>query len=84
MLTHIIAKHCGLVADEFVYFLCNAHIYEEHVEPLKEQIERLPYEFPQITINKIHDSVEILYANRISTRTLPQKRSLLNILCIAE
>ncbi len=58
MLTHIIAKHCGLVADEFVYFLGNAHIYEEHVEPLKEQIERLPYEFPQIKINKIHDSIE--------------------------
>lgn len=58
LLTHIIAKHCGLVADEFVYFLGNAHIYEEHIEPLKEQVERLPYEFPQIKINKVHDSIE--------------------------
>ena len=58
LLTHIIAKHCGLVADEFVYFLGNAHIYEEHIEPLKKQVERLPYEFPQIKINKVHDSIE--------------------------
>jgi len=57
-LTHIIAKHCGLIADEFVYFLGNAHIYEEHIEPLKEQIERLPRDFPQIKINKSHDSIE--------------------------
>jgi len=58
LLTHVIAKHCGLIADEFVYFLGNAHIYEEHIEPLKEQVERLPYEFPQIKINKVHDSIE--------------------------
>jgi len=58
LLTHIIAKHCGLIADEFVYFLGNAHIYEEHIEPLKRQVERLPYEFPQIKINKVHDSIE--------------------------
>ena len=57
-LTHIIAKHCGLIPDEFVYFLGNAHIYEEHIKPLKEQIQRLPYEFPQIKINKVHDSIE--------------------------
>ena len=57
-LTHIIAKHCGLVPDEFVYFLGNAHIYEEHIEPLKEQIQRIPYEFPQIKINKVHDNIE--------------------------
>ena len=57
-LTHIIAKHCGLIPDEFVYFLGNAHIYEEHIEPLKEQIQRLPYDFPQIKINKVHDNIE--------------------------
>ena len=58
MLTHIIAKHCGLIADEFVYFLGNAHIYEQHIEPLKEQIERLPREFPQIQIKNVHDTIE--------------------------
>jgi thymidylate synthase len=57
-LTHIIAKHCGLIADEFVYFLGNCHIYEEHLEVLREQILREPYEFPKISINATHENIE--------------------------
>ena len=49
-LTHLLAKHCGLEAHEFVYFLGNAHIYEEHIEVLKEQLKREPYDFPTIDI----------------------------------
>ena len=56
-LTHILAKHCGLIADEFVYFLGNAHIYEEHIEPLKTQITRTPFEFPTMSIKQIHENI---------------------------
>ena len=34
-LTHLIAKHCDLDPNEFVYFLGNAHIYDDHIESLK-------------------------------------------------
>jgi thymidylate synthase len=57
-LTHILAKHCGLVADEFVYFLGNAHIYEEHIEPLKTQITQRPFAFPKLTIKNKYDEIE--------------------------
>lgn len=57
-LTHILAKHCDLVADEFVYFLGNAHIYEEHLEVLKEQILREPFLFPKICIKTKRDNIE--------------------------
>lgn len=50
-LTHLIAKHCDLEAKEFVYYLGNTHIYDDHVESLKEQIEREPKEFPKVKIN---------------------------------
>ena len=50
-LTHLLAKHTGLEAHEFVYFLGNCHIYEEHIEPLKEILKRDPYEFPTLRIN---------------------------------
>jgi len=50
-LTHLIAKHTGLEACEFVYFLGNCHIYEEHIEPLREILKRDPYEFPTLHIN---------------------------------
>jgi thymidylate synthase len=51
-LTHMIARHCDLEADEFVYFLGNAHIYEEHLEPLKKQLLRTPLNFPRIYLEK--------------------------------
>jgi thymidylate synthase len=58
LLTHLIAKHCGLEAHEFVYFLGNAHIYENHIEPLKQQIIREPMEFPRIEIAEKLDNIE--------------------------
>ena len=56
-LTHILAKHCDLVAHEFVYMLGNAHIYDDHFEPLKTQIEREPFEFPTIEIKNKYDNI---------------------------
>jgi thymidylate synthase len=58
LFTHILAKHCGLIADEFVHFLGNCHIYEEHVEPLKVQLQREPMEFPKIEIKRVCENIE--------------------------
>jgi thymidylate synthase len=55
--THILAKHCGLIAYEFVYNLGNAHIYEDHIEPLKLQIHREPYEFPKIIVKNLRENI---------------------------
>ena len=49
-LTHLIAKHCDLEPYEFIYYMGNCHIYEEHIEDAKVQIERKPYEFPSLEI----------------------------------
>lgn len=56
-LTHILAKHCDLIPEDFVYFLGNSHIYEDHIEPLKEQINREPYDFPKICIKNKHENI---------------------------
>jgi thymidylate synthase len=58
VLTHLIAKHCNLDVGEFVYFLGNAHIYEEHINSLKEQIIREPYIFPKINIKNIYENID--------------------------
>tara|TARA_Y100000389_G_scaffold69101_3_gene65722 strand:- start:552 stop:1463 length:912 start_codon:yes stop_codon:yes gene_type:complete len=52
VLTHILAKHCNLKAKEFVYYLGNTHIYDDHINELKEQVLRDPFEFPTINIIK--------------------------------
>jgi thymidylate synthase len=49
-LTHLLAKHCDLEPFEFIYFMGNCHIYEEHLETIKTQIERIPYEFPTLEV----------------------------------
>ena len=48
--THLLAKHCDLEAHEFIYYLGNAHIYESHLEAMNEQVTRVPYSFPKITV----------------------------------
>jgi len=58
LLTHIIAKHCGLIATEFIYYLGNCHIYDDHIENLTDQIKRIPIEFPTIEIKNIYDSID--------------------------
>lgn len=52
MLTHIIAKHCDMKPNKLIHVIGDAHIYEEHIEHLKQQIIRPYYTMPTIKINK--------------------------------
>ena len=56
-LTHILAKHCDLEAYEFVYMAGNCHIYKEHIEPLKKQLDNELHPFPTIEINTIYENI---------------------------
>eukprot|EP01068_Selenidium_serpulae_P006309 Selendium_serpulae@DN4345_c0_g1_i1.p1 len=50
LLTLMLARVCGLQPGEFVHILGDAHIYKSHIEPLKQQIRRLPRSFPTLKI----------------------------------
>lgn len=50
LLTYILAHHCGLKTGEFIHTIGDAHIYDDHIGPLLEQIKREPYPFPRIHI----------------------------------
>ena len=56
-LTHLLAKHCGLEAYEFVYFMGNCHIYENAIDACKLQITRTPYPFPTISIKEVRENI---------------------------
>ena len=56
-LTHLLAKHCGLEAFEFIHFLGNYHIYDDHIDALKKQIIKMPFDFPTLTITNIKDNI---------------------------
>lgn len=51
VLIHMIAQVTGLKVGQFNHYINNAHIYENHFEPLKQQLERRPYLAPKLWIN---------------------------------
>ena len=51
LLTHMIAQVCGLGVGEFVHVLGDAHIYLNHVEQVKEQLQRVPLPAPTLWLN---------------------------------
>jgi dihydrofolate reductase/thymidylate synthase len=51
LLTCMMAQVCGLKPGEFIHNMGNTHVYSNHVEPLKTQLERTPRPFPQMRIN---------------------------------
>jgi thymidylate synthase len=57
MLTHLLAKHCGLEAYEFIHFMGNCHLYENAIDAAKLQITREPYTFPTISIKQVRENI---------------------------
>ena len=50
LLTMMIAKECGYEPGEFAHTIIDAHIYENHVEGLKEQLKREPLKLCKVKI----------------------------------
>jgi thymidylate synthase len=57
-LTHLIAHQTNLKAKEFVYYLGNAHIYDDHIDGLNIQRIRKPFAFPKLEIINKYDNIE--------------------------
>jgi thymidylate synthase len=57
-LTHLLAKHCGLEAAEFIYFMGDCHIYEAHAEGIQTQLQREPYPFPTVSIATQRENIQ--------------------------
>ncbi|KAK2041347.1 thymidylate synthase [Colletotrichum somersetense] len=51
LLTHMIARACDLVPGSLTHVMGDAHVYADHVDALKVQLEREPRDFPLLEIN---------------------------------
>ena len=51
-LTQMIAQETNLELGEFSHYINDAHIYEDHIDGLKEQIQRTPYDLPILKIKE--------------------------------
>jgi thymidylate synthase len=52
ILTCLLAEHTGLLPGKLIHNIGDAHIYENHIPELKDQIKRTPYPSPLLTIEK--------------------------------
>lgn len=66
LLTHLIAKECGLGVGDFVHTTGDTHLYVNHLEQVKEQLSRTPKELPTLKINEDVESIFDLTMNDIS------------------
>lgn len=52
LLLMMVAQVCDLEPHEFVHTLGDAHLYSNHFDQVETQLERTPYPFPTMKINK--------------------------------
>ncbi|MBP5309274.1 MAG: thymidylate synthase [Lachnospiraceae bacterium] len=56
VLMHMLARECDMNVGEFVHVIADAHIYDRHVDIIKELINRKQYDAPKFTLNpEVHD-----------------------------
>jgi thymidylate synthase len=56
LLTHLIAQCCDLKVGELVISTGDTHIYQDHVDQVREQLTRTPQELPQLWLDaNIHE-----------------------------
>lgn len=53
ILTHMLAHVCDLTPGTFIHTMGDAHVYLDHVDALKTQLEREPREFPEFIIGRV-------------------------------
>ncbi len=57
LLTLMVAQQTGLEPGDFVWTGGDCHIYDNHVEQVREQLSREPYPYPTLTIARTPESI---------------------------
>ena len=57
LLTHMVAQQTGLEVGDFVWTGGDCHIYDNHVEQVREQLSRDPYPAPTLRFSRTPDSI---------------------------
>ena len=58
LLTHMVAHVTGTDAHELVIQLGDAHVYRDHVDALRTQLERTPRPFPKLRWPRAVESID--------------------------
>lgn len=58
LLTYMIAHITSLKPGDFVHTVGDTHVYKNHIEPLREQLQRKPLPFPKLIIKREITNIE--------------------------
>ena len=58
LLTHLVAQVCGLEVGDFVHTLGDAHLYRNHLEQARLQLDREPRQLPRLILNPLVDRID--------------------------
>lgn len=50
LLTHLVARECGLAVGDFIHTLGDAHLYSNHLAQAREQLKRTPRPLPTLQL----------------------------------
>jgi thymidylate synthase len=65
LLTHLVAQVTGLKPGEFIHTFGDAHVYENHVDQVQEQLRREPLALPSLELDPAIRSLDDLRADQI-------------------
>ncbi|MCT1556223.1 thymidylate synthase [Corynebacterium sanguinis] len=63
LLTHMFAQQTGLKVGELIWTGGDCHIYNNHIEQVKEQLSREPRPYPQLELRKAPSLFEYSFAD---------------------
>lgn len=57
LLVHMVAQQCDLQVGEFIWTGGDCHLYLNHLEQAKTQLQRVPFALPQLLLHRKADSL---------------------------
>jgi len=66
LLLEIIGKMVNMVPDELIGNLGDTHLYNNHIEPIQEQLGRSPYKLPKLNFSKLFNIDIQKYSNQFN------------------
>ena len=70
LLTHMLAKECSLEVGTFIHSLGDFHIYEEHFEQVRIQLNRLPKKLPTLDFETKNFKVSMFNDQQIKMKVV--------------
>lgn len=61
LLTHMMAQQAGLGVGDFVWTGGDCHIYDNHVDQVREQLSREPYPYPELELRQADSIFDYTY-----------------------